>query len=47
MFKLVSKSRKFLVSIVAAFALIVGTTSASAATIVWIHQPKCPKHLLK
>lgn len=47
MLKLVTNSRKFLLSIVGAFALIVGASSASAATTVLIHQPKCPQHLLK
>lgn len=47
MTKLVAKSRKFLLSIVGAFALIVGASSSSSATTVLIHQPKCPKHLLK
>ena len=47
MFKLVTKSRKFLLNVVSAFALIVGASSASAATMVLIQQPKCPQHLLK
>lgn len=47
MLKLVSNSRKFLLSVVGALALIIGASSASAATSVWIQQPKCPEHLLK
>ena len=47
MVKFVTNSRKFLLSIVGAFALVIGASSASAATIILVHQPKCPKHLLK
>jgi hypothetical protein len=47
MSKLVSNSRKFLLSVVAALALIIGASSASVATAAIIQQPKCPKHLLK
>ncbi|NJD04635.1 MAG: cyclic lactone autoinducer peptide [Ruminiclostridium sp.] len=47
MLKLVTKSRRFLLSVVSAFALIAGASSASAATVIFIHQPKCPQHLLK
>lgn len=47
MLKLVTKSRKFLLKVTAAFALIIGAASASAATVIFIHQPKCPQHLLK
>ncbi len=47
MLKLVTKSRKFLLSVASAIALLVGASSASAATAVLIHQPKCPQHLLK
>ncbi len=47
MLKLVTKSRKFLLKIVAAFALLIGVSSASAASFAIIHQPKCPQHLLK
>lgn len=47
MLKLVKKSQKFLLSVAGAFALVVGASSATAATTMWIQQPKCPKHLLK
>lgn len=47
MLKLVTKSRKFLLNVVSAFALIAGASSASAATSVFIQQPKCPHHLLR
>jgi cyclic lactone autoinducer peptide len=47
MLKLLMKSRKFIMSIVGAFALVAGATSATPATMMWIQQPKCPKHLLK
>ena len=45
--KLITKSRKLLLSLVSAIALLAGVASASAATFVIIQQPKCPEHLLK
>lgn len=47
MLKFAAKSHKLLLNALGVFALIVGISSASAATIIFIHQPKCPQHLLK
>ncbi len=34
-------------SILAAFALFIGTNAATPATFLMTHQPECPKELLK
>lgn len=45
--KIVKFFRKQSLSILALFALFIGTTSASAATMVLTQQIKCPEELLK
>mgnify|MGYP003938620947 CR=1 FL=1 len=45
--KIVSLIRKQSLSILALFALFVGTSSASAATMLLSQQVKCPEELLK
>ncbi|MCQ1530399.1 cyclic lactone autoinducer peptide [Lutispora saccharofermentans] len=45
--KIVKFFNKRSLSILALFALFVGTTSASVATMVLSQQPKCPEELLK
>jgi cyclic lactone autoinducer peptide len=45
--KIVNLIRKHSLSMLALFALFVGTTSASAATMVLFQQVKCPEELLK
>ncbi|SHI69205.1 AgrD family cyclic lactone autoinducer peptide [Lutispora thermophila] len=45
--KIVSLVRSKSLSILALFALFVGTTSASATTLILSQQVKCPEELLK
>jgi len=45
--KIVSLIRKQSLSMLALLALFVGTTSASAATMAYFEQVKCPEELLK
>lgn len=45
--KMAKECQKFIKSILGAFAIIVGASTASSATAMLIHQPQCPKHLVK
>lgn len=39
--------QKYVMSVLGALAIFVGASSASSATVMLIHQPKCPEHLIK